>query len=840
MVLFTGFGLTRQQPRVAQLLRTQPIYHLALRRPSQRIPTTFPAARRQVSSESGEEETGHITTGQNESILFFDNIFPLKLQWLTRIPFLDNTTVVNTYRRLNSPHIALADPTGIVDRALPANLPIKIISILPRVREGGAYVKFQHEAGIDASELEGTIREYLKDKPIRPWFNPLRRVRTFLVRGKPWIEDLYRLPSSRLKVEFLPTSPEATPAELTQETLYTLFRRYGPILEMVSQTSDSKVAPRFAYIDFSRMRFATMAKNCMHGFILVEEQGGGKTGTLLRIGYEPRMRTRWIRDWLTSHPRIVIPILAALIAAISVSIFDPIRTWSIRLHVTHGLQLDQNQYYQWFRRQLSRGYDYIRFNSKKADDAGLNAIWEDRHSQMEQLKTWMSESADTFIVIQGPRGAGKKQLVDQVLVNTPNKLVIDCKKIQEARGDSKTINAAANEVGYRPVFSWMNSISSMVDLAAMGTIGTKTGFSETVENQLVKIWSNTTAALRAIALTARNKNDRDAPIPDDEWLEAHPEHRPVVIIDNFLHKTNQTGSDMVYDKLAEWAANLTTHNVAHVIFLTTDVSFSKALSKALPDRVFRQIALGDCSPDVAKKVVLRHIDAEAVTEGGEEKVNPSQIRSDLDELDGVIQVLGGRLTDLEFLARRIQAGESPGKAVKQIIEQSASEILKMYLLDGERGWTPQQAWVLIKELAENEDLKYNDLLLNDMFSKNGEQTLQILEQAELISISSNNGRPNKIKPGKPVYLAAFQYLTDDDVLRSRLDLSIISQLSAKESAAIQACENELKLIGELPGPPSEMKPRIRYLLAKAAASQEKIVQYDHRSGILRKVLKDKY
>src|SRR5256884_3554833 len=81
------------------------------------------------------------------------------------------------------------------------------------------------------------------------------------------------------------------------------------------------------------------------------------------------------------------------------------------------------------------------------------------------------------------------------------------------------------------------------------------------------------------------------------------------IIQDFLHKGNET--TLVYDKLAEWAATLTTTNIAHVIFLTTDVSFSKSLSKALPNRVFRQIILGDCSPEVAKRFVINHLDADA-------------------------------------------------------------------------------------------------------------------------------------------------------------------------------------------------------------------------------------
>lgn len=289
----------------------------------------------------------------------------------------------------------------------------------------------------------------------------------------------------------------------------------------------------------------------------------------------------------------------------------------------------------------------------------MNALWEDRKDAIEQIRTWLIETADTFIVIQGPRGSGKRELVrDQALAGRKRTLWIDCKPIQEARGDSSTIGAAAAEVGYRPVFSWMNSFSSLIDLAAQGTIGTKTGFSETLDTQLAKIWQNTATALKEIALESRSKDDKDAGLSDDEYLEAHPERRPVVVIDNFLHKSQE--SNLVYDKIAEWAAQLTTTNIAHVIFLTNDVSFSKSLSKALTDRVFRQISLGDCSPEVAKRFIIKHLDADGEeAEAGEKPLLPSQRRQDLSELDGCIEVLGGRLTDLEFLARRIKTGETP-------------------------------------------------------------------------------------------------------------------------------------------------------------------------------------
>lgn len=166
----------------------------------------------------------------------------------------------------------------------------------------------------------------------------------------------------------------------------------------------------------------------------------------------------------------------------------------------------------------------------------------------------------------------------------------------------------------------------------------------------------------------------------------------------------------------------------------------------------------------------------------------------------------------------------------------------MYLLDVDvstRKWTPQQAWLLIKELAANETLKYNELLLNDLF-KDGEITLQALEQAELISITSQNGRPYGIKPGKPVYMAAFEYLTDDQVLKARLDLAILTQLIGIENKNVDKYESELKTLSCLPVTPSELKPRIKWCLDKAMASHAKVEKYEAQSGKLKKILAEKF
>ena len=784
----------------------------------------------------------------------------------------------------------------MVKRAIPDSLPLKVTEIVPRLKDGGAFVKFSHPADVSTADIEGGLQRALRETPITPWFNPFSSVRARLVRGVPWLEDLYRFPKSRLRIEFIPPTPGGEAVELGQEGLYGLFRRYGMIAEMASQPSDSKVLPRYAFLDFALVRDAIMARNCMHGFVVGEALGGGRGGTVLRLSYEQRVKAHHIWDWITNHPRLVIPVLAALLAAFTVVVFDPIREFFVKAHVQRSFRLSNSRLYKWFKRRTS---DIFSFRRAKGEEAGLQALWTHRKDIIDNIHTWLLETADTFIVVQGPRGSGKKELiVDQALQGRRDVLVIDCKPIVEARGDSGTILKLAQAVGYRPVFSWANSLSSLVDLGVQSTTGVKAGFSETLESQLVKILQTSAAALTQVALASRHKDDKDAHLSEDAYLEAHPECRAVVVVDNFLHKNEET--TLVYDKLAEWAAALVQSNIAHVIFLTNDSSYSKSLSKALPDRVFRQVALGDLSPDVAKKYVVSHLEAlsggrslhggeegaphdhnhdaaaaagntTAKSHGGgggkddgkdsqdgrdgEEAIRAElKRREDLKELDECIGTLGGRLADLEFLARRLKAGQSPQRAVAEIVDQSASEILKMFLLGSsaaptsapagdDRRYSPEQAWHLIRAIAAHESLRYHEVLLSNTFAAStspaaadGEAALEALAAAELITVHTHRGRPQTVRAGRPVYQAAFARLRADPVLRARMDLAVLAELARVEAKTLDKAEAELALLAALPRQPAQVAPRVAYLLAKLAAAQAKIDAFETEMGELKKVL----
>ncbi|RYC63957.1 hypothetical protein CHU98_g2218 [Xylaria longipes] len=801
---------------------------------------------------------GHIELAPNESVLWFDNLFPLKVSGLLlfRLPWQGpESDLPGLMRRLGNASVGIMDPTKRIKRVLSDDVSVKVTEILPRLKDGGAFVKFTHPAEVTPKDVESRVSKLLAERPIKPFFSPFRGVQAGLVKGVPWIEDLQRYPKSRLRVEFVPKNPGEEAVELSQETLYSMFRRYGSISEITSQPWDSKALPKYAYVDFGFVRDAVMARNCLHGFVVPEELGGGKFGTKFRISYERKTKPHRIWDWITNHPRIVIPVLVALLTGLTVVIFDPIRSFFVKTHVSRKYRLSNNRLYRWLRKQTS---DIFAFRRGGDEQAGLNAVWSHRKDIIEQIQAWLMETAETFIVVQGPRGSGKKELVlEQALKDRQNVLVIDCKEIIEARGESAIIKKMASEVGYRPIFSWANGVSSMIDLGIQSTTGVKAGFSETLDSQLQKILNTAATALRTLGLESRSKGDSDASLPPDAYLEAHPEKRAVVVIDNFVHKSDD--NSIIYEKIANWAAALVQSEVAHVVFLANDSSYTKVLSKSLPDRVFHHVALSDLSPDIAKWFILGHVNAG--TQGGEKTDNAGDgdveenekiaNAPDLSGLDDCIGTLGGRLTDLEYLARRIKAGQSPKQAVAEITEQSASEIMKMFLLpgratgDGEHKWSMEQAWYLVKLLSKNDTLRYNEVLLSDTFSSSltapdGESALEGLANAELITVRPGAGRPHSIAVGKPVYQAAFRQLAADKVLSAKMELARLKELVKIEGATIEKAEKELAVLGSLPNQPWGTRDRVQYLVGKIDGAQGKIWTYEREMGQLKKVLSTQY
>lgn len=125
---------------------------------------------------------------------------------------------------------------------------------------------------------------------------------------------------------------------------------------------------------------------------------------------------------------------------------------------------------------------------------------------------------------------------------------------------------------------------------------------------------------------------------------------PIVVVNNFL--TQSDHHEEIYRRISEWAAILAMGNIAHVIFITDEIGFSKVLTDVLPNQTLKTIYVGDATPEVAREFVLKHMQPR---KEGPEKESDSSTEA----IEESIASLGGRMTDLQNLVRRISIGESP-------------------------------------------------------------------------------------------------------------------------------------------------------------------------------------
>jgi len=54
-----------------------------------------------------------------------------------------------------------------------------------------------------------------------------------------------------------------------------------------------------------------------------------------------------------------------------------------------------------------------------------------------------------------------------------NSLIIDVRQLNNAGSDTALVGGLATQTGYWPVFTFLNSMNTLVDLASVGLIGQK-------------------------------------------------------------------------------------------------------------------------------------------------------------------------------------------------------------------------------------------------------------------------------------------------------------------------------------------------------------------------------
>ncbi|CAD6566825.1 MAG: mitochondrial escape protein 2 [Cyphobasidiales sp. Tagirdzhanova-0007] len=738
----------------------------------------------------------------------------------------------------------------------------RVEGIEARVKDGGAFVRCSYRADEPAPgqkdtslpDIEQDVIQYYNAKAERPWYS-WRTSQAHLVKGRPWQEDiLNRFPSNTLHIEF-----ESGP-ELTQEQVFNIFRPYGRIKDLEPQPPSSKDLPRFANVTYISTRMAAAARNSLYGYQV--DSGSGLTS--LRILYKERLKSHASREWVASHPRIVIPIVAVLAGGLSYAIFDPIRAFFVKSKVSSLFSFEQYRLTKWLKREtvgrlgnLNLGFGTAR---KEGGDAVTGTgIERERTEAAERLKLWLNDLPDTFITVTGPPGSGKSDLVHSVTSRAKNVLNIDCAQIvKEGRGsDSKLVAALASQMGYFPTFQWASSFNNLIDIASIGLIGTKAGFSTSVDVQIKQVLDVSASALKSLADEAKDSRERASTLERQRIEMAADEAHFVANVRNgMVHDgrldcvsasgiMGELGMGLerseyyseIYGPSSNAKANQATIMETEGRSSTADIDqmpiiiikgfdakdsgTTAVLWTAMADwaatlvenRIAHCIFINDnvvvprslaralpskpfssiTLTDATSENALQYVQKKLKEYGKEELAEKADLLS--------VARLGGRLTDLETLIQKIRGGASIEEAVDDIITRSATEIVKnCFGDDAEEAkslpWTREQVWFLVRNLSKQKELSYADLLAGGPF-KDQEKALRALEQAEIVVILHREGKAATVRPGKPSYRAAFQGLFNNVVFAAQNELALNTKAISAAQMAIKSGSDELVSLSQL-------------------------------------------
>ncbi|KAI8901312.1 RNA12 protein-domain-containing protein [Globomyces pollinis-pini] len=717
----------------------------------------------------------------HKGVIWFDNIFPFKL------PLFDPRTFY--FERHAASYVNEKKYEALLPAKFPEGAVFKAINADPNLKEGGLYLEFKYKGGTVEEAVEAIQNHLENTKPVLDFL----KVNAYQVKGTPWVEDLVsRKPSPRLHVQFI--GPD-----LTVESLFREFRGFGRIVDIVLQPSSSKDLPRFASVHFLRKRSATSARNCIHGEVF--------GGTKLLIGYE-KVESFWHKawQWINTNMRISVFLILAFIASFTFIVFDPWRVNSItnRLtgrysltHVTSTLQRIWTQLRALFNQinpyyvepeeipkesQFQSLFNQINpFYVEPTDnDSGDMSKWSERQEQIHRLSTLLKQTPDNFILISGPRGSGKTQFIEEILSNKKFKLKIRCDELV-GKSDFQLLSYLSSQVNFFPTFGFMAQLGGYIDMLITATTGAKGTFTTTNEGEINKILECVTLALEKITFQQQKKRqdllkmyEADG-IDEDELAIIQSVEYPVVVIDDFLGKENIRGQH-VYDILAKWAAQLAEYRICQVVFVSENPSATRALGKVLPTKSVEHFHLADAKPETALEYVKKYL-------GPDYSITSNDIAG-----------LGGRMHDLDIFVTKLLAGLKAKDAFDDMVHHAVSSLRKIGRLSdfdhADSSWTPIQFWKVVELLSEKPEVSFDELCIHPIFGGNP-VPLHHMERAGIITCSQKHDRPYLIRPGRPLYKAAFELMAGDEKQQWYMRALTAKQLHADYTKKVRALEEEL-------------------------------------------------
>eukprot|EP01133_Synstelium_polycarpum_P019424 gene19424-23259_t len=526
-------------------------------------------------------------------------------------------------------------------------------------------------------------------------------------------------------------------AEMLADDLYRQLRPYGHIRYMYTPDNLPKDAAKYVLVTFRRMEGAIAARNCLHNEYLPE------FGTSLYMDYELMMNINMLKDLFSKHPKIMIPLAGIIATLLTLLLFNPLREYFM------GKKLTEPFYFE------------------EIED------WQTRIEE-KVLNSHFNYPPNSIVMISAPKGSGKSSLIDKILEGRTNTLLIDCNS-EVNNNDEEFIENLSKDIGFFPSFGIYSNLVGWMD-AILPT--SKGAFHSTTNTQLQTI-------LKILDQCIEKKAEKE--FPDDPHQSFA---YPLIVIDGFFGMIaameNKEKAKIIMDSIIQWSITSTIKGQSHVVFISSDPFAGDILKKHLVNRGGGQVTtihLGDVPPASAKEYIKHRLGKDLEDQ----------------EFKNIIQVLGGRYSDLNFLAQKVMSGERVPSVLTSMIAKAVGEIRADGFSLSKRNdtkqkekeairWTRPQLWETIKRIAESNYVSYDDLLFNVFIGD--ETSLNNLIMSDILRFQSIDNE-RMVTAYSPLYRSAFKQMVDDIEFCVGMDIFAQKARIEEEMAKLSKVEDEL-------------------------------------------------
>ncbi|EDQ87476.1 uncharacterized protein MONBRDRAFT_33298 [Monosiga brevicollis MX1] len=770
-----------------------------------------PAASRPKSNDMDVEVVEKLHRG----VLWLSNLHPIKLNRIdVRHKLYDMAYVDETLKRM----IEKMDQRHAIE----------IERIVHRSPEGGVFIHFK-SSQYDAKGAADIIRQHLMDKR-KASFLLKEKIRAHLVMGKPFLHDMEAYPTRTIRVDF------KGPA-MDMEELYNVLRPYGH-LNSVNIAKNSE-GIRYGTASYNKIHGSIGASNCLHRAVMQD--------TKLLISYEKYLKPSALREFWNNYSRVLLPTLLSATVAFAYTMFDPLREFFVYNHITNRFLLSPESKFgeepdfvlnttgpqeeatankpamggielRLYNAVKSQALDLVQrvsniFGSSSSDQV---PVWSKEALEQLRQKVATSSNSDEVIMLAGPlhhaQGCGKTTIMRALVreEGITNLLHLDFRRADTFVSDAELLKRLKQAVGYKPSLTVLYKLQRMIEeLLAVSTRGVVAPQASTEAHvrQVLDCVSKVLQSLRK--WNSKSNGNAKAVTPTSNGPATTTPARsasdmPLIVL-NGLDSVFLNDHPAFAQQLMDWAFTVSHERLATVVLLCDENIAEDYAEETRVQTAVLQVE--DASAEQAKNFMQLNLPHVEVTD---------------QQIAAVSGVLGGRLSDINELVRRVEFLHQPmAEALNDMVSKAVSFVAGHALTTRPKTdahWTLQQAWKLVSQLAEDEEIPFERMLYSDTF--NGDDTaLYAMQRARLIRIQHRSvpveappvsrswlasSQPKAddeaipvyrqqlfIQPARPLFREAFRRIVHDATLSDGIRLQLLKEEAGKLLKTMHATEEEL-------------------------------------------------